>query len=84
MNIDFIKKMLSEKNGKPSFMRTMTGWMIFWFVLVLAFGFVVTVFKYESVIFLFAGLLVGALLGALGIKNNQKIKEKAPGENEQQ
>jgi len=79
---EFIRKANSEDNGNPSSMRVNTMWMVFWFVLVLSFGFVVAVFKYEGIIISFAVLLVGAVLGALGIKKSQKGKEKSS--NEQQ
>ena len=82
--LKFIKDGLKEDNGKPSGMRINTAWMVFWFVLVLALGFIVTVFKYEGIIIAFAALLVGAVLGALGIKNSQKDKEQNVDRNEQQ
>jgi len=73
--IHFIKQALSEKNGKPSSLRLNSTWTSVLFTLVLAFGFVYTVFAYPQYLIEFAIILSGLIAGVLGIKSNQKGKE---------
>jgi hypothetical protein len=72
---EFIKKALSEKNGQPSSIRVFNGWALFWFVLIISFGFVFVVIAYEGLIIAYLGVIAGVVVAVLGLKVGQKWKE---------
>lgn len=73
--IDFLGKALSETNTTPSFIRVASGWIVFLFVLVLAFGFVYTIFNHKDIIIAYAGILSALITTVIGLKVWQKDKE---------
>jgi cytoskeletal protein RodZ len=72
---EFIRKALSEDDQSPSALRLFSAWLVFVFVLVLAFGFIWVLLYHEDLILLYATILTSAIAGVLGIKVWQKGKE---------
>lgn len=76
MDLDFIKKALSEGDESPSSIRVFAGWAIFFFVLALTFGFVYIVITDKSLVIAYAGILSALISTILGMKVWQKGKEE--------
>ena len=72
----FLQRALSEDNGNPSSMRINATWTIFLLILVIAFGFMWVVLKYEEVIIAYLAIISSLVSGVLGIKAYQKTKEE--------
>lgn len=72
---EFIRKALSEDNGNPSSMRLNSFLVVFQFSVVMSFGFVWVIIYHPDLVLAYAGLLLSAVLGVLGIKTWQKGKE---------
>jgi hypothetical protein len=77
---EFIKKSLSEDNGKPSSMRMMVFFSHFQWTLSITFGFIVVLFSYPAIIIEYLIVIAGLVAGLLGLKKWQKADEK-PGVN---
>lgn len=74
---EFLRKALSEDNNKPSSMRVLNLWTMFWFVLVVSFGFVYVVLFYSSLVIAYLSIISSVILGVLGLKKWQKANEKS-------
>lgn len=73
---EFLRKASSEDNGNPSSMRTIAFMVCTQFSLVLSVGFIMVIIKHPELVIAYAGLLLSAILGVLGIKGWQKNKEE--------
>ena len=76
---EFIRKALSEDNEHPSSGRLFNSWAVFWFVLVIAWGFVMVVFYYSYLILAYLGTvctLLTLLLVNQTVKKNIENKTK--------
>lgn len=73
--MDFLKKIFSEDNGNPSFMRAGSGLMLFLFIPSIAFALIYSVFSYKELLITLVGMLLASVTATLGIKAYQKKDE---------
>ena len=73
---DFVKKSMSEDNGKPSMLRlNITNMGVQW-VTAITFGYIWTVIKHSEYMLAYEGSLLTALLISFGIKKSAKKDEQ--------
>lgn len=74
--MEFLKKVFSEDNGNPSFIRVGSGYLTILFTSAITFALVYTVFNYKDLLITLCGMCLSAVCAALGIKAYQKINEE--------
>jgi len=75
MNIDFLKKALSESDGSPSAMRIMVFYCVILFATITGLGFIKVLFANTSIVIEYVMALLTFLAAALGLKAYQKKVE---------